>query len=866
MADNVTFQTATLATPPGATVVATDDVGGAHFQRVKLVDGTLDSTTGIPGDATNGLDVDVTRVQGTVTVAGTLTANIGTTGGLALDATLTGGTAKAIVRGGAKGATAAADVTSTASGADHQALDVALRDGSGNLLGVTATPVRVDPTGTTAQPVTDNAGSLTIDAPVGTPVAARLSDGAAFLTTAGGRLAVDASGVAVPVTDNGGSLTVDNGGTFAVQDSQVLTDNGAFVDGTSKLYAAGYIFDEAAGTALTENDVAAARVNANRAQVLVIEDETTRGRRTTVTAANALKVDGSAVTQPVSGTVTATLAATVTEDAPSAGGESSVLIAGVRNDAAAAKTSLDGDFGNIALDSAGRVGITDLGGSISVDDNAGSLTTDTAQLPGALVGGRLDANAGAWLGSTAPTVGAKTSANSVPVVLASDQAAVPVTDNAGSLTVDQATAANLNAQVQGAAAADAPVAGNPLQGGGRASDAIPTAMSADGDAVPSWLDRRGATVARLVDSTGDSAMDDANNALRVNIIAGAGSGGTAMTDDAPFTIATTAFTPAGGIYASTLDLVDDGDGGAFHMTQRRAMHVNLRNNSGTEITSFGGTAAVDKAAYSPSVTQFTPVGGTFRNTPSSLADGEAGAVALTSQRAVYATLVDSVGAEYEKPIPVNEDDPAPATAPFMLSIGGIRHDTPSVITDNDGDYQTLRSDAVGALYVTGAESNHVLVTHDPSVRDALDQLIEAVAEEAENRRLHRNRDTVGAVAFTDIAMTQAGEAIPKQAFANVAASQTDSLLVPGVPGKRLRVAVFRVHAGGTATNVTFNAKSGSAGVAISETFACAANGGHHGAFCQWGHFRDTAPGEALTVTTGAGSTVGIGVVYLELAG
>jgi hypothetical protein len=65
-------------------------------------------------------------------VSGTVTANIGSTNGLALDATLTGGTQKAIVRGGAKGSTTAADVTSTASGANHQPLDVALYDASGN--------------------------------------------------------------------------------------------------------------------------------------------------------------------------------------------------------------------------------------------------------------------------------------------------------------------------------------------------------------------------------------------------------------------------------------------------------------------------------------------------------------------------------------------------------------------------------------------------------------------------------------------------------------------------------------------------------------------------------------------------------------
>lgn len=35
MADNVTFQT-TVATPPSGAVIATDDVGGAHYQRVKV--------------------------------------------------------------------------------------------------------------------------------------------------------------------------------------------------------------------------------------------------------------------------------------------------------------------------------------------------------------------------------------------------------------------------------------------------------------------------------------------------------------------------------------------------------------------------------------------------------------------------------------------------------------------------------------------------------------------------------------------------------------------------------------------------------------------------------------------------------------
>lgn len=38
--------------------VATDDVAGVHYQRIKLVDGTLDGTDAIPGTAARGLSVD----------------------------------------------------------------------------------------------------------------------------------------------------------------------------------------------------------------------------------------------------------------------------------------------------------------------------------------------------------------------------------------------------------------------------------------------------------------------------------------------------------------------------------------------------------------------------------------------------------------------------------------------------------------------------------------------------------------------------------------------------------------------------------------------------------------------------------------
>ena len=116
--------------------------------------------------------------------------------------------------------------------------------------------------GTGPWPVTDNAGSLTVDAPVGTPVFTRLSDGTSALTTTGGAL--------------------------SVSDRSTLVDNAGFTDGTTPVGMAGYIFDESAGTALTENDAAAARVDSKRAQIGVIEDATTRGQRAAVSSVGAV--------------------------------------------------------------------------------------------------------------------------------------------------------------------------------------------------------------------------------------------------------------------------------------------------------------------------------------------------------------------------------------------------------------------------------------------------------------------------------------------------------------------------------------------------------------------------------------------------
>jgi hypothetical protein len=104
----------------------------------------------------------------------------------------------------------------------------------------------------------------------------------------------------------------------------------------------------------------------------------------------------------------------------------------------------------------------------------------------------------------------------------------------------------------------------------------------------------------------------------------------------------------------------------------------------------------------------------------------------------------------------------------------------------------------------------------------------------------------------------------KHAFANVAASSTDANLVTAVTGKKIRVLGYAIHGGDTAgSDVTFNRKPVGAGVAISSLKNLAANQQMVAAQSNNGWF-ETNAGQGLTVTTGAGSTTGIDIVYVEV--
>jgi len=299
--------------------------------RLKDIDDAISGTLTVAGTVTanlgtlNGAALDatlqsiLTELNQKLEAGQTIVANIGTTGGLALDATLTGGTAKAIARGAAKGATAAGDLTGENVDANTQALHVILKGtqptitvagtvtanlgtlngaaldatlqsiltelgqktepannqnvvlaaaipaGTNNIGDVDVASLPAVTQGTSPWVVGDGGSSLTVDAPVTAPVFVRLSDGTNPIAT------LPVSLASVP------SHAVTNAGTFAVQvdgnaltslqliEDTVFTDDVAFTPGTSKVSAIGFMFDDVSPDAVDEGDIGIARINKLRA-------------------------------------------------------------------------------------------------------------------------------------------------------------------------------------------------------------------------------------------------------------------------------------------------------------------------------------------------------------------------------------------------------------------------------------------------------------------------------------------------------------------------------------------------------------------------------------------------------------------------
>ena len=212
MADNVAV-TAGVGTAVAADEVSDATLGSCKVQFVKIMSGTLDATDKVAGDATNGLDVDVTRV-----IPGT-------------------------------SATALGKAIDTATGAtDTGVLALATRDDALSAL----TPIEGD----NVPLRTDANGALWV-IPSGT-------------VTVGSHAVTNAGTFAVQV--DGSALTA-----LQLIDDVIFTDDGAFTPGTSKVAAVGLQADETATDSVDEGDVGCPRMTLDRKAIVTDQPHTAGG-------------------------------------------------------------------------------------------------------------------------------------------------------------------------------------------------------------------------------------------------------------------------------------------------------------------------------------------------------------------------------------------------------------------------------------------------------------------------------------------------------------------------------------------------------------------------------------------------------------
>lgn len=333
------------ALPTGASTAAKQDTGNTSLASI---------------------DSKITAVNtGAVVISsGSLTANIGTTNGLALDATITGGTQQSKITDGTNiggilkndGTIASTQNAQIVTGTGYTTSTISLSAGTQNtswydmlnyawvsveiLTNTTPATLTFQTSGDASQ---TNVSSVQLHSSSGTAYSSTTTSATATFhgprtgryfriasNLAGGNTATlvltfftnssVAPGTYVTQTGtwNVGSSTATgatlpaNAFLVGIKDGSGLLQplqSGGHGANTSGITSANAVmlaeFDDVSPTAITENQFGNVRMSTNRNLYGTIRDAAGNERGVNVTATNALVVDGSAVTQPVSGTVTA---------------------------------------------------------------------------------------------------------------------------------------------------------------------------------------------------------------------------------------------------------------------------------------------------------------------------------------------------------------------------------------------------------------------------------------------------------------------------------------------------------------------------------------------------------------------------------
>lgn len=350
------------------------------------------------------------------------------------------------------------------------------------------------------------------------------------------------------------------------------------------------------------------------------------------------------------------------------------------------------------------------------------------------------------------------------------------------------------------------------------------------------------------------SIDD-DGGLRVSIVAGAGSGGTAAADDADFTAGTTSGTPAMGVYESTPTSVTDGDLGTVGITSTRQLRTSAAQ-SGTWTVDLGAT---DNAVLDNIDGDLTTIIGHVDGLEGLLTtiDGDTGSILTAVQLIDDAIFAEDVGAQ---------------AADKGIAILAVRRDTPSALATTDNDYINLTTDSSGRLWthddvldaaLSGSELQVDIVGSLPAGTAAIGKLaansgvdigdVDVTSISAGTNLIGQvySRPTTGAIYNGTTSTTPAFVAI------DAASSGDNTLLAAQGASNKIRVYALYLVSAGT-VNVRF--ESGASGTALSGQMNLVANTGFVLPYNPLGWF-ETAANTLLNLELSGAVSVDGGFVY-----
>lgn len=406
------------------------------------------------------------------------------------------------------------------------------------------------------------------------------------------------------------------------------------------------------------------------------------------------------------------------------------------------------------------------------------------------------------------------------------------------------------------------------------------------------------TMAGVVQQSADAALStdgdrsvlqvDSNGYLKVNIKAGAGSGGTAMTDDAAFTPATTSITPAGFLFDDVSpDSVNEGDGGVARMSANRNIYTTLRDaagnerganvNASNELLTNANTELPAAAALADDTSNPTVPGvGSFNMCwdgtnwdRCAKGTGGNGAVDANTQRVTLANdstgVLASVGTIGTSVTPGTSaahlgkaEDAAHASGDTGVMLLGVRHDTSTTGLGVDGDYAALGLNSAGRLWTSAtidaalpagsnvigaltanqsvnvAQMNGVAVTMGAGATGTGVQRVNPVSSSATGAAPPAAASYIGGLGSGATGGFLTGPAVADTFKSVSVTSATTTLLATGVSGRHVRITSLNLVSA-IANNVALisgtgaTCGTGTAGIAGGTTAAngwnFAANGG-----------------------------------------